>query len=388
MGPNDDEGERTSTTTGGDFVSAEAFSVAELRAAVFEDDGRDERKPDQGREREAGSAAGLDPLVAVSLLARKEYEGMGEDLRRLLFDGTRDGRLRHNAAVSLGRALGEDAEPVLLEALERDDLGPEGRRGVLTALGEVGGEGALDAIAKYREQFPEPVRRQAAWAETLVAFRSRTPGTDERGRLSLPGLVDVEGKTVEVSLREADEEVRKEALEDIRQGFLRLPLKVATEPVFELDCLNQRLLVLFDETFLDSIGTSLERKHVASVVLGRDEVETDGWSPHHYVLVQPDGATADGSEEGKAGREPNRGRGLVFLTSTGGRIRYGGSFAREDGALSFEIRAVERPGLRPTRFEGRFVEGELVLEVGVAAAFEPDARTPSPASRDESSRRE
>jgi hypothetical protein len=384
MVPHDDANDRTAATADGDFVSAETFTVAELRAALFEDvgEGGPKREGQRDRqERETGPLAELGPHVALSLLARKEYDGKADDLRRLLLDAAVEGRLRHSAAVALGRALGPDAEGTLLEALESETLGPEGSRGVLTALGEVGGEATLEAIAKHRDRLSEPGRRQADWAETLAAFRTRTPGRDDRGRLSLPDLAEFEGETFDVSLREADAEVRKAALEDLRRGNYRLPLDVSAEAVYELVCLNQRLLVLLDEAFVDA-AAPLERKYVAAAVLERSRVETEEWSPRHYVLVQPEDGTPDEGETQKPDEGRQRGRGQVFVTTTNGRVYYAGTFGLQDDGLAFDVRAVEQPGLRPVRLEGRFADGELVLGEAVTAAFEFDARRPASASRE------
>lgn len=375
-------------TTEADLVSADDFTVAELRAALFDDTEPSDRKRDAHPGRDgngdpaADSPAELGQLVVLSLLARKPYDEKHEDLRRLLFDDDRESRLRHSAAVSLGRAFGQDAESTLLEALESETLTPDVRRGVLTALGAVGSEAVLDALADDRKQFSEPVRRQAAWAETLIAYRAGTPPNDERGRLSLPELVEIDGESFEVAIRAADTDVRKAALADVRRSQHHLPLAVSEDHIYELTCLNQRLLIVFDEEFVQAADAPFERKYVASVILGRTDIEADEWSPRHYLLVHPVGESSE-NDETEAGQERGRDRGELFITSTNGRILYGGTVVHEDDGLTFELRAVERPGLRPVRFKGRFADGDLVLEEGESAAVEPDGREPAPDSRDE-----
>lgn len=381
MTPNEEGRNPTATPNGGDFVSASDYTLEELRAAVFGEIDREKGDEDGQPGREGESSPVLDPLVAISLLSRKEYDGKRDDLRGVLFDEARDPRLRHNAAQALGRAFGSDAEPDLLEALDIAQE-PEVRRGLLGALETVGSERTLEAIGQRRPEFAESLERQAAWTETLIAFRTRTDATSDLGRLPEPDLVSIKGDTFDITLRDADDEVREAALGSLRKAPDQHPIDVSADATFELDCLNQRLLLAFDETFLANVDGPLTSKHVAAILLEHDDVESGEWLLRYYLLVQPD-APEGGQGEARGERVGRTGQ--VFGTTTGGQIHYGGRFRVENGEIAFEIRSIERPGLRPVRIDGRLEDGQLIFEEAVTSDTAPDAQQASPAAPDEPS---
>ncbi len=87
----------SSQHSGGDMIDASAYSVDELREAVFEGRGRVAR-----------------PL-ALALLSRKNYPGKVADFQKILLDEDEQPRLRAIAASGLG----EVQTPASLRALER-----------------------------------------------------------------------------------------------------------------------------------------------------------------------------------------------------------------------------------------------------------------------------
>jgi HEAT repeat protein len=96
-------------------IKADAFTLEELRAAVFGDDS--ER---------------LSKTLAVQLLGRKDYPEKLSDLRSVLLDKRQPVRARHSAAIELGRMNSGGAAAVLREATGiSDDFV---RSGVLIAL--------------------------------------------------------------------------------------------------------------------------------------------------------------------------------------------------------------------------------------------------------------
>src|SRR5919204_3487344 len=111
--------ERTMTSQhSGDMIEAGAYSVDELREAVFEGRGRVAR-----------------PL-ALALLSRKDYADKVRDLQSILMNEQETPRLRVLAAS----ALGQTQTPAAVRALER---GLQARetvtlRGVAKALANVG----------------------------------------------------------------------------------------------------------------------------------------------------------------------------------------------------------------------------------------------------------
>ena len=102
----------------GDVIEATAYSVDELREAVFEGRGR------------------LARPLALGLLSRKDYPDKAADLQRILTNEGEAPRLRAMAAA----ALGEVQTPAALEALERGLQTQEvvTLRGVAKALARVG----------------------------------------------------------------------------------------------------------------------------------------------------------------------------------------------------------------------------------------------------------
>src|SRR3982751_4625249 len=134
----------------GDMIDAGAYSVDELREAVFEGRGRVSR-----------------PL-ALALLSRKEYPNKVADLQKVLVDEAEQPRVRALAAS----ALGQIQTPASLRALER---GLESRenvtlRAVTKALANVGGRKHVERLEALARN-PGPVGKDAQRALNVLTQR-------------------------------------------------------------------------------------------------------------------------------------------------------------------------------------------------------------------------
>lgn len=369
MPPRNPDGGSSTDPATVDFVSAEDYTVEELRAAIFGN-----RRKQPPAEETAEPPERLDPVLAVSLLGRKEYEGLHDDLQELLVDEGRDVRLRHNAALALGRAAGAAAEQPLLQALER---GPpeEVQRGILKALQAAGSDATLELLGERGDEFPDALTTLADWTESLLAFRTNTSAASEVGRLSLPDRTSIDGDQFQIAVRPATDELRDPVMDALSQGYPGLPFEPHEEAVYVLEALGRQLVLVLDAAFLDEAGRPLDAKHVAGGLLERDDAETGEWSPRYYVLVQP-GVPERQQPDDSDRQAPEDG--TVFVTTTAGRIHYGGPYTVEDGGIRFELRAVEHPGLRPIHIDGTFRDGDLVVEEAIVTDNAPAARELAP----------
>jgi hypothetical protein len=368
MPPDNDDPAQSSVST--DFVSVDDYTVDQLRASLFDDPPKAPSRDDETERPE------LDPLLAVSLLGQKTYDGQREDLHTLLRDESRDVRLRHNAALALARAAGTDAEQPLLKALERTQQ-VEVHRGVLKALQAVGGEATLEVLVDRGDAFPEGLTSVLDWTRTLLAFRLNTPASSPVGRLTMPERATVDGKHYEITAQPATDELRDAILEARAREFPGRPIDHHDAAVYTIETLDLQLGLGLNATFVEQAGQPLDAKLVAGVVYKRDDIETAAWSPRNYILVQPTSPDQQG-DVGDHQPDDVGETGAVFVTTTNGRIHYAGPFIIDDGGFRFELRAVDRPGLRSIHVEGTLQETELVLTEAYTTDNAPDARTITP----------
>jgi hypothetical protein len=119
----------------GPQIAAEMASEMNARTAS--------KKDDQGRE--TGNQYVHPRHVRKKLCYLLGYVATGKEIPALV-ECLGDFYLRESARFALQRSLASEATPVLIAAM--DEVGPEFRMGVLGALAERGGAGALEGIRK------------------------------------------------------------------------------------------------------------------------------------------------------------------------------------------------------------------------------------------------
>jgi hypothetical protein len=318
-----------------DRIDAEAFSVEELREAVFEGRGR------------------LSRPLALALLACKQYDQKVDDLSRVLTEPKEVPRLRAMAA----QALGEMHEPQALRALERGLATEEGvtLRAVAKALGQAGDQ---DHVARLQDlaKRSDVVGREAERAAGVLRQRlgRTTPGRAAEQRARAPDRQE------EWTAIEAE----PPALEDVRQvAEGARGMRLAREGGLALRCQGRELLFLFTEDALSRGLDAVAEPGEIGVLAQRQQVEGVGFEQTHRIAVEPRGG----------------GDFALVVTTHDGRPLFAGQGKVQGGEARFDLRTIDRPGATPVEISGRFDGRQLRLDGGRSATRRRSS--PAPALR-------
>ena len=316
-----------------DMIEAGAYSVDELREAVFEGRGR------------------LARPLALALLAHKDYPKKVADLQQILGDESEQPRLRATAAASLGRIN----TPASVRALERGLQASDSvtLRAVAGALGSAGTQKhvkQLEAMAKT----PGPVGRDAQQA--LGALR---------GRLGLaPAAPGAEGPRVSMRGRGEATPIRVRAAEarDVTDAIAAAPTrKLAKRSAVAFECQGNKLVFLFDDASLRRGAEMFDRRGEVGIVAEPPGVEGVRWSPRYSVSVEPEA----------------RGAFSVAVTTEDGRPAFVGRGTREGRGATFELAAADVPGALPIELRGSFDGQKVTISEARSGTRRQPSRAPS-----------
>lgn len=324
--------ERTMTSSG-DRIDASAYSVDELREAVFGGRGRVAR-----------------PL-ALALLSLKEYPTKVADLQKILVDEREQPRLRALAASGLGQIPSPASQRALERGLESNESVT--LRAVAKALAEVGGKkhvGALQALAKN----PGPVGRDARQAVSVLT---------ERLKLSPPkGRSDLETMPVQATGKPTKIKVATPKPGEVANALKAFPTrKLARRGAVSMSCQGRQLVFVFDDASLRQGAGMFKRGGEVGIVAEPPGVEGIEWSPRYRVVVEP-GA---------------RGTFRVLVTTQNGRPVLAGQGKQEGEGATFELAAADAPGALPVEIRGRFEGGKLAIDQARSALRRRPSGTPS-----------
>lgn len=201
--------------------------------------------------------------AALKEIARRRGPRRYEVFREVLDDAGQDASSRATAAV----ALGAEPAPENRELLQRhlDEKDATVFRRVVQSLGRVGDERTLELLEGAQAPDDGAARRAHAFAKSLIAYRLRL----NRNRLATPAekdLLEVEDRTT-FKAHEPEPERLRRAMEEARRDLPAVPL--ATEGALQLDCRDDKLLLLFTDEFWRPEGqrTLRERDALFMVVL-------------------------------------------------------------------------------------------------------------------------
>jgi hypothetical protein len=338
----------------GDFISANAFSVEELRDALFRESKR------------------LTPEVALALLARKDYPGKVDDLRRVLVGTQQSRRLRSLAAVELGRTRTDAAIDVLVEVATTaaaDD--PDLVRGVVEGLSLAGGLRALDSLDKLRTR--ADVGTVALSLARTLRYRLGAAG-DEFAMPEASRLLEADPQ------RALPMRITTAPAESVRKALVDLPpfltdIDLVEEGASEIICADQTLLFLRHRNVVPTSGKATSsaaraalprRKMMVGVVAQVDGVETDVWMPQFQVLAQPSG---DKDEL------------HLFVVTMRGTLAMAGTASLAGRTAQFKLTAVDQPGVTPLSMQGAFTENGLEVERAFSGPTALNKLRPTPLPR-------
>lgn len=297
----------------GNVGETTAHSTAALRAAVLE------------------RAGDVDPLYAVGLLADRTYPEKRADLVRTLAEAGHDVRVRHHAAVALGRSGGEEAVPDLVAALG-DVEQPFVVRGVVRGLAYTGSPDAFEPVTAHLAAGSAPVRRDARWAATHLAYLN---GIDDGPALEGGDRVDVDaGAATDITIGPATDAAVEAAL-GLAPHLLR-GRRLAAASVATLECGDVRLVAGLTEDVLTEPDAILRHRTVAGAVGALDDVEDTGWYPRYVLYTQPSGR--DVAE--------------AFVVVAGSTVvHHQGEISPTGDGLRVTLRTVRSTGVRPLELE-------------------------------------
>lgn len=326
----------TRNTPASDVIEADAFSVAELRKMVFEEEGP------------------LSRPLALSLLARKTYPQKVRDLERLLMNEDETPRLRNLAGVALGRV----GTPAAVKALQRglDVRENLALRGVMEGLSLAGGEDGPSVVRPLKRRAGatgETAKRTA----TLLSYRHGARGSEIDRAAQSPLRVSPRRATP-IEIRAARGKQVEEALARMSEAVPALAL--TKRGATSLRCEGRSFMFLFGhEAATEGLERFTAKKAQAGVVASRKVREGRGWGLKYHVLTEPQ---ADGR--------------IVILVTTGkGRLMLAGTARVKGGRADFDLRSVEGAGALPVGLEGTYDGRRLML----TEARSDRRRRPSPA---------
>lgn len=325
-----------------DMISAEAFTVEELRSAVF------------------GTSQRVSPDVALMLLAKKDYPGKLDDLRRVLGNRQGDRRMRQLAAIELGRTRQVDAISPLLEALNEPDSGLT--RSALEGLSLHGSTAALEAVEKMQER--TDVGESARNLARLLRYRLNLPGSD----FVLPDQarrLDADAERARaITTKAAEPDTVRTALDHLKQALTDVPL--VADGATQLSCVGRDFLFVRRAEDTPSAAKTTFRAPENRVLVGIlalvEKVESGRWMPHYFVLAQPTGRKSEFE---------------VFVTSPRGTLELAGTAKVGRKDATFTVSAIDRPGAIPITIQGRFDRDGLHVERGLSELRSPRKQAPT-----------
>lgn len=294
------------------------FSVQELREAIFGDTRR------------------IPNVLALALLRVKDYPEREKiaDFQRVLQDEHLSPRVRHTAAVELGRLASAEAAAALRASFPTKDRFVQ--RGVAGALARLEAE-----IGASRAQVTGPADE---WFRTLSSYNRAIPPAIP---FPHPGAFLSPHAPREISFEKAD---LAEAMRASREASMpALPLRLAPGSAVALQCGARSFLFIPTEEIgaRAALQQLLRGRAVAGLLAVRETLETDAWSAHHYALTQP----ADRPDEVQ-----------ILLVTPQGRVDFAGTARSQGERAQFVLRTVAHPGAVAAEISGTYQDGEVHFE--------------------------
>jgi hypothetical protein len=316
----------------GDMIEAGAYSVDELREAVFEGRGR------------------LARPLALGLLTRKDYPEKVADLRKILSDGKEQPRLRAVAASGLG----EVATPASVRALERglQSQEPVTMRASAKALANVGSSKHVEVLQGLAQN-PGPVGQDAQRALKVLSDRLKVGGS-ERG--------DVRTVPVQATGKPTPIRIETPSAGDVANAIKTLPSrKLARRSAVSMKCQGRQLVFVFDEAALNRGVDMLKRDGEIGIVAEPPGIESSKWSARYRIAIEPQDAGAF----------------RIHVTTQDGRTMFFGRGVTEGRVATFELAAAEVPGAQPIEIRGRFDGTKVAFDVACSAVRRRASRNPT-----------
>jgi len=292
---------------------------------------------------------------AIEVLASSQFPNRHRDLERVLSDVNAPSRLRMRAALALARSEREAARQILRSALDIDDAIV--RNGVMRALGMVGGADELTAIERVVPSLKGRTRDLAEFARTLISHRlgraDTLPDSPLEGKLLEPG----KNCGRRVHTRVARPGTVERALSSASSLY---GIEVDEQAVVEYSCERSSGAILLNRDLRKAPELLRKRPALVGLEARRNRASGD-YSVSYVILSRPVGGAIEVN---------------VHLTN-GTRVFTGRAEVRGD-ALSWTLRAIQRPGAFPFKASGILADGQLTVESAEAGPRVEQKLKPKP----------
>ena len=220
---------------------------------------------------------------ALKELNRRRSGKATKIMMGILGDTRYSADLRASAAVELGKSPGVSQRRALAAAVGSRE--PVVVRRAADALGRIGGEDALEALARLRPHRAE-VRRSVAFARALIScrlglnrYRLKPPAEDTLLKVRPNDAVKLRPRPVPAA-----------ELDDIAENLNRMlpAIPVSAEGALRFSCGENRFLIVFPLQLhrWRTLAPLTRRNAVVAVVLKRSQV-LGGYYIYEYVLTDP-----------------------------------------------------------------------------------------------------
>jgi hypothetical protein len=286
------------------------------------------------REAVLGNNARIPKVVALSALRSKDYPEAEKiaDLERVMQDEQQSHRVRHVAALELGRigSAGAIASLRRLSGVKNEFV----QRGIMAALSMAGGEPESGPKSQTPHIGRSLVKQHLAAAPTAGL---RFPEEAEF-------LSPQHGKEAAIAVAKPENATHAAKQPEIAQ----LGISLRTESALSVRCGKEDFLVLPTSETIDAKGPAglLGKNGVAGVVALHHTVEIDTWSARYLVMTKA---------------SPRQNEFQILLTKPDGTIAYAGPATIQGKQARFTLRSVKHPGVIPAQIEGTLEAGVLHL---------------------------
>lgn len=311
-----------------------------------------------GVRRLKAAALGRDPSFprgrAMAVLA--EQPGGDTDLQAILEDEKQLSRFRSLAAMLLWRLGSRAAQDVLIRSAEvRDE---QVLSSVLTALGRIGDQRALDAVKKAAGHASGTAAKQARFAALLLEHRLGI-----KSDLPSPGSGPLEPRDESARPFEVLRASPEETAIGLR-SLQREPFGIEyASRAHQIRCGQNAWMLLLNREWVSDPRWLTERNALAGVLASRQE-ENRTYSVRFVFLTSPAGKGV---------------RGVGFTTL--GDPAFAGEASLRESALEFTVSALSRPGAFAFRLDAVLQPDRLEVRKAVTGVFVANKRQPTPGIR-------
>lgn len=275
-----------------------------------------------------------DRIKALTAIAHIGGAGECKMLGRIVADEKEDSDVRAVAAISLSLSQPDKAERELIaNTTVKSDI-VLGR--VARSLGRIGGEASLKALDKISDTKSNLVRKEVAFAKALISYRLGIERDTLRFVMADERKIKVNKDTLKLDVRPASTKELRNCLDLLEGSSYRL--NVSKDFGFKMGCGRTTFMLLMNK---DSFGNGIlsrvmEQKQFAGLVTLRSE-ETGTYAVQSLVLTSPhESSTLD-----------------IMVCRTDGTALYSGRGYVKDGAMTFSVSDLERPGSVPSQITGK-----------------------------------